>query len=124
MPFEIAGAKIAPGTYVGVLERVEKLPSVNPQYPGEFRKWHFLVDVNGSLQTITATTSLNTGPQSKAYAWLSALLRRELRAGESIPDPVGQRASIVIADNKKGYSSIQNLLPLNEPEQVVAGIPR
>lgn len=124
MPFEIAGAKIPAGVYTGVLEKVEVLPSINPQYPGEFRKWHFLVDVNGSLQPITATSSLNTGPQSKSYTWLSALLRRDLKAGESIPDPVGQRALITVADNKKGYSTIMSLAPIAEPEQVVPGVPR
>lgn len=122
--FEIPAAAIMPGTYSGVLEKVEVMPSKNPAYPNDFRRWSFLIDIAGTLTPITATSSLNNGPKTKTYRWLSALLRRELRAGERIESPVGQRVLVVVANNSKGYAGVEDLLPLAEPEQVVPGVPR
>ena len=122
--FDVSGAKIAPGIYQGMLEKVEVLPSPDPRYPGDFRKWHFLLNVGTELLPITATSSLNTGTRSKSYIWLSAILGRALRAGEHIDDPVGKRVMITVADNEKGYSTIMALAPFTEPEQVVPGVPR
>jgi len=123
--FEIPVDLVEPGTYKASLEKVEVLPSANPNYPGDFRKWHFLVDVRGSLTAITATSSMNNGPKTKTYKWLKALLRRELRSGERIESPVGQQVLVVIENNEKGYPSIVELLPIAEaPEQVLQGVPR
>ena len=122
MPFEItAGAdSVKPGRYRAALTKVE----IGQSTFGDFRSWHFLVDVEGVATEVTGVTSLNTGPQSKAYAWLKALLRRDLKAGEKLEDPVGQNVTVVVELNKKGFATITDLEPLAEPAQVEAGIPR
>lgn len=124
MGFDVSGVKIRPGIYEGTLESVKVEPSKDPRFPNDFRKWVFLLKVDGELTPLSATSSLNTGPRSKSYEWLSALLRRPLKAGEHIDDPVGQRVMITVADNEKGYSTIMALSAIAEPEQVVPGVPR
>ena len=121
--FEItAGANdIKPGRYKAVLEKVEIKTSGEF---GEFRKWSFLADVDGALVPISGVTSMANSPQSKGYAWLKALLRRDLKAGEKIDSPVGQNVTLVIELNKKNYPAIKDLEPLEQPEQVEPGIPR
>lgn len=122
MPFEITGgSNVAPGTYKGQLIRVE---AGIPTSFGNARKWYFLVDVNGSGEELTALTSENTGPQSKTYGWLTALLGRAPQAGETIEDPTGKTVLIQVEKNEKGFPKIVAVLPHVEPQQVEAGIPR
>ena len=122
--FDIPADDIAPGIYKGVLEKVEVLPSTDERYPGDFRKWHFLLDVEGTLTPITATSSLNNGPKTKTYRWLKALIRTDIKAGATVPSPVGQSAQIKVTRKPNGYAGVEDVLPLAEPEQVVAGVPR
>jgi len=121
MPFEItAGQVIDPGTYKAQLTRVEE----NQGQYGMYRKWHFLVDVNGTGEELSVITSGNTGPQSKSFAWLTALLGRVPQAGERIEDPTGKTVLVSVVTNKKGFSTIDSLMPIVEPVQQEAGIPR
>jgi hypothetical protein len=121
MPFTITGStEIPEGTYLGTLEKVE----VGNSSFGDYRKWSFLIDVNGTLTPITAVTSMNTGPQAKAYRWLSAILRKPLKAGETLDDPVGQKAMITVGENAKGFPTIIAVEPYEDPTQVIPGIPR
>lgn len=122
MPFTISTPRdnIPPGTYTGVLTKVENDES---EY-GTFNKWFFLVDVNGKAIEISAVTSTNTGPRSKAYKWLTALLRRPLQSGETIDDPIGQKAILTIGDNEKGFSTVQEVAPFEGPAEVLPGVPR
>lgn len=126
MPFTISAGKaqVPPGKYLAVLETVDELPSDNPAYPGTFRKWSFLANVGEELIPISATSSVNNGPQTKSYRWLKALLRRDLVSGETIPDPIGQQVMVVIGVNKAGYSTVLELEPLEQPATISDGIPR
>lgn len=122
MPFEITGgSKIEPGTYKAQLTRVE---SGIPTSFGNARKWYFLADVNGEGEELTALTSENTGPQSKSYQWLTVLLGRAPSAGETIQDPTGKTVMVQVEKNDKGFPKIVALIPIVEPVQVEAGIPR
>ena len=120
MPFTVGSVSdhIEPGTYPGMLEAVTIKNIVG--FTGEaadFREWHFLVTINGEGKPLSALSSMNMGPQSKSYKWLSALLRRPLQAGEQIEDPIGANALLVVGDNKKGYSTILDVLPAAAPPE-------
>lgn len=126
MPFEVGSKEgaIPAGKYVATLENVE-LTVITSQYgTRETRKWHFLLNVEGELVPLSALSSMNTAAGSKTYTFLEALLRRPLRAGEKLDDPIGQRVYVNVVPNQKGYSTVASLEPYSEPEQVVAGVPR
>ncbi len=120
MPFEITGVTIPDGTYTATLEKVE---TDQGQF-GTYRKWHWLVQVNDKLEPLSSITSANTGPQSKSYLWLQAILGRALQAGEKIEDPTGSRCVLTIAKNEKGFSTVTAVAAYQDPQQVIPGIPR
>lgn len=120
MPFEITGTSVPDGTYTATLEKVE---TDQGQF-GTYRKWHWLVQVNDQLQSLSSITSANTGPQSKSYLWLQAIMGRALQAGEKIEDPTGSRCVLTIGTNEKGFSTVLTVAPYTEPQQTIPGIPR
>ena len=121
MTFEIPQTiVIDDGTYPGVLERVE---SDQGQF-GTFRKWHWLVDHDGKVDPLSVITSGNTGPQSKSYKWLTALLGRAPQAGEKLETPAGTRVLLKIGHNEKGFATVLEVLSYSEPQQVMEGVPR
>lgn len=121
MPFLITDqANIPDGTYSATLEKVEP----DQGQFGAMRKWHWLVDVNNKIESLSVITSANTGPQSKSYLWLTALLGRAPQAGEQIEDPTGTRVLLQIAKNQKGFPSVVAVLPYQEPQQTLPGVPR
>lgn len=123
MPFTIdppKGANIPDGTYKAQLMNVA---SSEGQF-GTQREWFWLVDVNGAGEELKAISSANTSPGSKAYKWLTALLGRAPVTGETIEDPTGKTVMLVIAKNQKGYPAIADVLPIVQPQQVEAGLPR
>ena len=95
MPFEIAKSNkdIEPGTYKASLAEV----SIKEGESGQYRLWDFLADVNGELVPVSATSSMNTGPKSKAFQWLTALTGRAPQAGEVIEDPIGKMVLLTIS---------------------------
>ena len=122
MPFEIpTSLEIADGTYPGTLERVE--PYSHPQY-GDGRKWFWLIEHDGKLDSLSTITSGNTGPKSKSYAFLTGLLGRAPKAGEQIEDPTGNKVLLQITHNDKGFPTVAAVLPFSEPQQELPGIPR
>ena len=123
MPFQITGPslEIADGTYPAILEKVEEYK--HDTY-GDGRKWHWLVEHDGKVDPLSSITSNNTGPASKVYKYLSALLGRELKAGEKIEDPTGSRCLLQITHNSKGFPKVEAVLPFVNPQQTLEGIPR
>jgi hypothetical protein len=122
MPFKVSETQgVPPGQYKGQLIRVEDAGV--GQY-GPQRKWFFLVDVNGEGQEHMEWTSTNVSPKSKAYKYLKGLLGRDLQAGEEIDDPVGKTAILNFIAKPNGYSSLDSIVPIVEPVQAEAGIPR
>ena len=121
MPFEIpTGADIPDGSYTAVLERVNEAEGNF----GRYREWYWLVDVDGKAESLKQLTSANTGPKSKSYVQLTALLGRAPKAGEQIEDPTGTRVVLKIGKNEKGFPTVQEVTQYVEPTQTVAGIPR
>ena len=122
MPFEIAKSNkdIEPGTYKASLAEV----SIKEGETGQYRLWDFLADVNGELVPVSATSSMNTGPKSKAYQWLTALIGKAPQAGETIEDPIGKMVLLTISRKDNGFPKIDLLTAYVEPAQTKAGIPR
>jgi hypothetical protein len=126
MPFVIKGPSITinDGTYPAVLESVTTEPSQNPSIPGDVRRWTFLVEHDGKVEPLEALSSDATSPRSKVYAWLTALIGREPKAGETIEDPTGARCLLQITHNEKGFPKVSNVMPYAEPQQTIEGLPR
>ena len=127
MPFEItaSGPDIPDGTYPATLESVTE---ESGQF-GLMRKWLFLVEYDGKnaqggITPLTVYTSANTGTGSKSYAFLVGLTGKELTVGERIEDPTGTKALVQIVRNKKGFPTVDAVLPIVEPQQVLPGVPR
>ena len=120
MTFTIGVSKTAipAGTYPAMLEAVNIKNIVSRFSPDgeDMREWLFQVNVNGELKPCEGLTSQATGPASTAYRWLTALLRRELRAGETIESPVGQNCLVVITQNGN-FSKVRDVLPAPQVEQ-------
>jgi hypothetical protein len=126
MPFEIAqGAPdIAPGTYKGTLEKVELGEGTFNGNTGPIRVWHFLIDVAGELMPISATSSMGTGPKTKAYQWLTAILGTAPQAGTVVEDPIGKVVLVTVSKKENGWPKIEQLSPYLEPVQATPGVPR
>ena len=126
MTFEIPNTvNIEPGNYPAILEKVEV---DNGQF-GEFRKWHWLVETKDEdgrtkIESLTQLTSANTGPQSKSYQQLTALLGEAPKAGSSVESPTGKRVLLTIGKNAKGFPQVELVSPIVEPQQTLPGIPR
>lgn len=121
MPFEIpTPTAIEPGTYKAQLEKVE----TDEGNFGKYRKWFWIVEVDGKLESLSVLTSAHTGPNSKSYAWLTALLGRAPQAGETIEDPTGKTVLLAISKNDKGFNKVDAVMPIVEPTEVSPGIPR
>ena len=119
--FEIpTTVEITDGTYPAV---VESIVSGEGSY-GPQRTWSFLVEHDGKIDSISAITSGHMGPRSKAYAFLSGLLGRPLKAGEKIDDPTGSRCLVQVTHNEKGYPTIAAVQQYVAPQQELPGIPR
>ena len=123
MPFEITSGgapDIADGTYPAVLESVSE---DDGQY-GKFRKWTWLIEHDGKIDSLTTRTSANTGTGSVSYQYLTALLGKAPQVGERIEDPTGTRVLLQLVKNDKGWPKITAVLPFTEPQQVLPGVPR
>ena len=77
--------------------------------------WTFSID--DSEETVDGTSSLATGPRSKARPWIDALLGRAtasemMKAGGVRKDAlVGKECTVLIAINDNGYPKVANVLP-------------
>jgi hypothetical protein len=125
MTFEIPLTVDVPdGNYTATLESVQE----DTGNFGKYRKWTWLVEatIDGTLQIVPLTqlTSANTGPQSKSYRQLTALLGEAPKAGQKIESPTGKRAIVTVTHNEKGFPKIDEIGPFVEPQQTLPGIPR
>lgn len=125
--FEIpTTVEIEDGTYPAVVEAIE--PTEHATF-GKGRKWSFLVehtaaDGTSKVDSISTITSSNLGPRSKAYAFLSGIEGRPLKAGERVDDPTGKRVMVTIGHNDKGFPTVTAVAAFQEPQQTLPGVPR
>ena len=112
---------IAPGVYVVTLTSISEPRTIFPQTgvnAGKevtLRDWTFALEDGSEIQGSASTAS---GPKSKTYAWLTALLGGvPPTIGESYPRSqlVGRMALATIAIDEGGWAKIANLsaLPRN-----------
>lgn len=125
MEFEISGGLDIPdGQYPAALLSVTE---DSGQF-GKFRKWEWLVEYTEDGETKTDSlsqlTSANTGPQSKSYQILTALIGRSPKSGEKVETPAGKRAILTLEHNDKGFMKVAAVSPFVEAQQTVPGIPR
>jgi hypothetical protein len=126
--FEIPNTVDIPdGQYVASLAGV----SEDTGQFGKFRKWDWLIELpakdgnDASIEELTQLTSANTGPQSKSYMQLTALLGEPPKAGTKVESPNGKRATVTITHNEKGFPTIAAVGPYVEPQMAAdLGIPR
>jgi hypothetical protein len=109
---------IPPGTTAATL--ISLRPKVINTADGEkdVLEWTFSTD-NGE---ISAISSLNTGPKSKTFAFLVALLGKEnvnIDDGFDEPDLVGKQALASIVIDDRGWPKIDALIPM--PKGMKAG---
>lgn len=131
MTFEIpTTVDIPDGSYVASLESVRE----DTGSFGKYRKWTFLIEVPerevdgqklpASIEPLTTLTSANTGPQSKSYQWLTAILGAAPKAGTTVESPNGKRCTVTISHNEKGFPKIDQVGLYVDPQQSLPGIPR
>lgn len=108
--FEITGVDIPDGTYTATLESVE----VSDGQFGKYRAWNWLVEVAGEILPLRQLTSANTGPASKSYQQLTALLGSAPKSGEKIEPPTGKRCLLVIGHNEKKFPTVLSVGPYVE----------
>jgi len=127
MTFEVPiTVDIPDGTYVASLAGVTE----DTGQFGKFRRWEWLVEVpktddkEGSIEELSQLTRANTGPQSKSYRQLTALLGEAPKAGQKIDSPNGKRVTVTITHNDKGFPTIGEVGPYVDPQMALPGIPR
>jgi len=129
MTFEISDfADIPDGKYVATLAGVTVKKG---GFGGnDYRSWEWLVEVPGEngaeaeIVPLTQLTSVNTGPQSKSFKQLTALLGEAPKAGQSIEAPTGKRVVLMITHNDKRFPTVQDVGPYIDPQATLPGIPR
>lgn len=106
---------IAPGTYEATLTGISEPRTIFPQSgPNagkevQLRDWTFALE-DGT--EINGSASVASGPKSKTYAWLTALLGGTPPVlGQSYPKSqlIGREALITIAIDEGGWPKITNL---------------
>lgn len=98
---------IPPGTYQARLAGIYRKTS---DAFGAFLAWDFELS-SGSI--VGGATSENSGPKSKAGAWIAALLGRKLEPGERVTpdDLVGRDVLVVVGLNAQDWPKVDNVLP-------------
>lgn len=77
--------------------------------------WTF--GIEGSEETVDGTSSLATGPRSKARPWIDALLGRAtasemMKAGGIRKTAlIGRECTVLVSINDNGYPKVANVLP-------------
>lgn len=113
------GTDIEPGVYPVILTAIEGPKTIVPQsgpnagQDVDIFDWRFAID-GGDLDgtEVSATTSTNSGPRSKMYAFITALLEGKApTVGQSFEakDLVGRVALATISRSESGWPRIENL---------------
>ena len=104
MPIEIKYTPaLEAGTYEARVTAVEERVNKDGQ---PYRWWQFTTEDGG---TVSAISSMNVGPRSKAGQWIAALIGRQPAQGESV-EVIGAPCLIGVAVNEDGFSEITSVL--------------
>ena len=118
------------GVFAGTLaSHTIEGPFESKQKPGEtysVHEWGFsLDDVEGEGTMVWVTSGLATGPKSKTFAIITALLGgQQPPVGKTLnveKHLFGRRALLDVRTNDKGYKAVENVTPL--PKSMQRGAP-
>jgi len=109
---------IPQGTYLAVLTGI-KPKKLHTQYskPGvedDFLEWTWEIDTDEKTVEITSLTSLATGPKSRIYEYLLALVgpeKAQIGAGFEETDLVGKTVMASVVVTEDGFSKIETIVP-------------
>lgn len=111
------GYTVEPGTYPAMLTALEDFDYDDGEGKKTLRRWTFAldgeVDPEGKAVTIDGVSSLATGPKSKAFGWLTALLARAPVTGEKFTPSmlVGRECMVTVELNADGFSKVAAVVP-------------
>lgn len=113
------GPEIEAGAYAVTLAKLEGPKTITPQsgpnagLEVEILDWLFTVDEGLYAGTeIQGTTSMASGPRSKMYSWLTALMNGKapaIGATFEAEDLIGFRAIATISKSEAGWPRIESL---------------
>lgn len=78
-------------------------------------EWQFAVEEGEDVIEVSGTTTTATGPKSKAFRWITALVgAANVKPGANFQpsDLIGLEAQLVIGVNKNGYSKVDDVTAL------------
>lgn len=120
------GYTVEPGTYEATLIALEDFQYDDGEGNKTLRRWTFglesEVDPEGKPITIDGVSSTATGPKSKAFGWLAALLGRPPVTGETFTPSmlVGRGCMVTVELNAEGYSKVAAVVPQPRRGRVAA----
>lgn len=97
---------VEPGTYPAVVTACGTRTAKDGG--GEFRTWEFTL-ADGSGRTVSATSSMQTSPKSKAGKWIAALLGRTPDVDEDI-EVIGLPCLVNVYLNDDGFERVDTVL--------------
>jgi hypothetical protein len=113
------GDNIEPGIYPARLVSVDEKDSKDGD---TFRVWTFKAKVGNDVIEITGASSLSNATNSKAYAWITAILGRELNVNESVTldDLKSKTVNLIVKKDANGFGKIESLATFHATPAPVA----
>lgn len=111
------GYAVEPGTYEATLIALEDFEYDDGEGKKTLRRWTFGMenetDPEGNPISIDGVSSLATGPKSKAFSWLAALLERAPVTGEKYTPAmlIGRGCMVTVELNAEGFSKVAAVVP-------------
>jgi hypothetical protein len=108
---------IEEGVYPAVLTALERVSGTNMDTgePEDFLGWQFAVQAHGETIDLRGSSSLATGPNSKAFGWATALLGSKRMNDTNVKlnpqtDLIGCACQVEVAFNAKGYPKVKSVI--------------
>lgn len=98
--------------YIGTLIGFKPFQYTEGDETRDLVEWQFNTE-DGT--PVSGTTTTATGPKSKAFRWLSALMgAANVKPGATFSpaDLIGREAQLLIGENKNGYPKVDDVTPL------------
>jgi hypothetical protein len=116
---EIGAGDVEDGTYTATLTAIEPLtvdttnPDTGQAETRDLLRWVFAIEPEG--REVRGLTSRATGPKSKLYKWIGAMLGADaLGTGVKFRrrDLIGREIMLVVGRDKNGWGTVTDVVPL------------